>query len=318
MKAVFLDQKTFVEDIELSCIDKQVSTLSCYDTTQHNEVIERCKNAEIIITNKVVLDSPTLKKLSKLKLICIAATGINNVDIDCAKELGIAVTNVSGYAQGSVAQYVFAQLLEYFSQVHHHNNNVTDGLWQQSPNFCFHGGGSRELAGKTLGIVGYGNLGKTVAKIAQAFGMTVIVAERPDSKTIRDERLPFEQVITTADILSLHCPLTPNTNNLINTEVLNKMKNSAVLINTARGNIVNEQDLLTALNTQQIAYAILDVLSQEPPQENHPLLSKQPHNLKITAHIAWASIEAQQRLINLIALNIRDFKLNKQTNRVEN
>ncbi|MDO6446558.1 D-2-hydroxyacid dehydrogenase [Colwellia sp. 1_MG-2023] len=317
MHAVFLDQQTFSADIALTDIKKQLTSLTCYPLTQPDEVIPRAKDADIIITNKVLLGEALLAQLPKLKLICIAATGINNVDILAAKKLNIGVTNVSGYAKGSVPQYVFAQILEYFSQASHHNLNVEQGLWQQSPSFCYHGNGSRELADKTLGLIGYGTLAKAVETIALAFGMTVLIAERPNSAELRNGRKPFNEVIEKADVLSLHCPETPETTNLINADVFKKMKSSAVLINTARGAIINEDDLLQALNTKQIAFAILDVLKQEPPASDHILLRKQPKNLKITAHIAWATLEAQQRLINIIAQNIADFMLNKSTNRVE-
>ncbi|MDG1752143.1 MAG: D-2-hydroxyacid dehydrogenase [Thalassotalea sp.] len=317
MHAVFLDQQTFSANIELAEIKKHVHALTCYPLTQANEVIERALDADIIITNKVILSEEVLSQLPQLKLICIAATGINNVDIAAAKKRNIAVTNVSGYAKNSVAQYVFAQMLEYFSQVNHHNSNVEQGLWQQSPSFCFHGNGSVELAGKTIGLVGYGNLAKSVERLALAFDMKVLIAERPNASSKRSKRVAFDEVIKQADVLSLHCPQTPDTENLINTDVLQKMKPSAMLINTARGAIVNEQDLLTALNNNEIAFAALDVLNQEPPSPNHLLLTNQPKNLKITAHIAWASIEAQQRLINLLAKNISDFNADKLTNRVD-
>lgn len=317
MKAVFLDQKTFADNVSLEQIKQQVSALDCYNTTASEDIVSRCFDADIIITNKVVLDQEVLTKLPQLKLICIAATGTNNVDINSAKQLGIAVTNVSGYAKNSVAQYVFAQILAYYSQVEHHNSNVNKGLWQQSPTFCLHGNGSSELAGKTLGIIGYGSLGQSVAHLAKAFNMRVIIAERPTATTIRPERMAFDEVIKQADILSLHCPLTKETENLINLAVLKRMKSSAMLINTARGLIVNEDDLLIALTTNEIAYAVLDVLAQEPPKSTNPLLINQPNNLKITAHIAWASIEAQQRLLDLIAMNIADFQNNKKTNRVD-
>lgn len=317
MHAVFLDQQTFSADIALTELKKQLSSLTCYPLTQPDEVIMRAKNADIIITNKVLLSEELLAQLPQLKLICIAATGINNVDIVAAKKLNIGVTNVSGYAKGSVPQYVFAQMLEYFSQASHHNLNVEQGLWQQSPSFCFHGNGSSELADKTLGLIGYGTLAQAVEKIALAFGMQVLIAERPNSAELRSGRKAFDEVIEKADVLSLHCPETPETTNLMNAAVFKKMKSSAVLINTARGAIINEEDLLQALNTEQIAFAILDVLKQEPPASDHILLQHQPKNLKITAHIAWATIEAQQRLIQILANNIADFIDGKFTNRVE-
>jgi glycerate dehydrogenase len=317
MHAVFLDQHTFSTNIELTEIKKHVQVLTCYPLTQPNDVIKRALDADIIITNKVILNEQIISQLPNLKLICIAATGINNVDITAAKKRNIAVTNVSGYAEQSVAQYVFAQMLEHFSQVNHHNNNVEQGLWQQSPSFCYHGAGSQELAGITLGLIGYGRLAKAVEKIALAFEMKVLIAERPKAEVIRSGREPFINVIMQADVVSLHCPQTSETDGLMNIDVFKEMKKSAIFINTARGAIVNEADLLDALNNNEIAYAVLDVLNQEPPPENHILLTNQPKNLKVTAHIAWASIEAQQRLINLLARNITDFNAGKFTNRVD-
>lgn len=317
MHAVFLDKNTFSAAIDFSIIKQQVSSLTCYDKTAPNEVISRCINADIIITNKVMLTAELLSALPQAKLICISATGYNNVDIKAASELNIAVTNVSGYAGPSVAQYVFAQLLEYYQKTSHHNNNTEQGLWSSSDAFCYHGNGISELAGKTLGIVGYGNLGKAVESIAHAFNMKVLVSERPQSVNIRDGRPTFDHVIEQADIITLHCPQTPVTENCINADVLTRMKKTAVLVNTARGALIDEQALLNALQNNDIAYAILDVLAKEPPQPNHPLIEAQLTNLKITAHIAWASIEAQQRLINLLSQNITAFTQGKKLNRLD-
>ncbi len=317
MRAVFLDKQTFNDDIDLTSIKAQLSSLKCYQTTAAAELLSHCKDADVIITNKVVLTKEALAQLPQLKLICIAATGINNIDISAAKALGIAVTNVSGYAKGSVAQYVFAQLLEYFNQTSHHNKNTEQGLWQKSSTFCHLGNTITELADKTIGIIGYGNLGQSVATIAKAFNMKVMVAERPKAKTIRAERFAFDDVIAQADVLTFHCPQTPETEGIINQTLFAKMKSNALLINTARGPLVNNLDLINALKNKTIAYAVLDVLDQEPPPADHPLLNANLSNLKITAHIAWASIEAQQRLINILGDNIQAFAQNQRMNRVD-
>lgn len=316
MRAVFLDQGTFSSTIEFSPIEEKVTELTCYVKTSPDEIIPRSIDADIIITNKVQLTAEVLAALPKAKLICISATGYNNVDIDAAKRLNIAVTNVSGYASQSVAQYVFAQLLEYYQQTSHHNANTEKGLWSTSDAFCYHGNSISELAGRTFAIIGYGNLGEAVATIARAFNMNILISERPGAKIIRENREAFEYVITQADIISLHCPQTPETENCINAEVLKKMKKNAVLINTARGAIVDEKALLKALINKEIAYAILDVLTQEPPSVNHPLLDNNLPNLKVTAHIAWASIEAQQRLIKLLSQNIAAYIQGEQLNRL--
>lgn len=317
MRAVFLDKNTFSSAIDFSIIEQQVTKLSCYAKTSPTEVITRCLDAEIIITNKVQLTAEILSALPKLKLICISATGYNNVDIDAASRLNIAMTNVSGYAGQSVAQYVFAQLLEYYQQTSHHNNNTEQGLWSTSDAFCYHGNGFSELAGKTLGIIGYGNLGKAVAAIAQAFNMQVLISERPKVTTVRAGRVAFDKLIAQADIISLHCPQSPETENLISAKVLSIMKSTAILINTARGALIDELALVDALKNQEIAYAVLDVLSQEPPPPEHILLNYKLTNLKITAHIAWASIEAQQRLIKLLTRNIIAFKQGERLNRLD-
>jgi glycerate dehydrogenase len=295
----------------LSILQQVVSQLDLHAITTPAQVLLRCTDAEIILSNKVVLNRAILSQLPHLKIICITATGINNVDIDAARELGIAVTNVSGYAKNSVAQYVFAQLLAYYSQVEDHNNNTRAGQWQTSETFCMHGKGSDELAGKTMGIIGYGALGSKVASIARAFDMDVLIAERPNAVKIRSDRVAFNQAIAQADIISLHCPQTADK------DVFNCMKDNAVLINTARGALINNHDLLAALNNNQFAGAILDVLEQEPPAKDHILLAAQSPKLKITAHIAWASQQAQQALLNLVAANITAFKQGRRTNRID-
>lgn len=317
MRAVFLDKKTFNSTCSLEPIIKSVGNLTSFDTTTESQIINRCKNAEIIITNKVTLSESTLKQLPKLKLVCIAATGTNNVNLQAAARLNIAVTNIAGYAKQSLAQYIFAQILEYYSQTTHHNKNVERGLWSKSDTFCVLGNEITEIANKTIGIIGYGDLGSSVEKIALAFGMNVLIAERNDAQHIRESRHSFNDVCKQSDIITLHCPQTPSTENLINQESLKLMKSSAMLINTARGAIVDNQALLNALTNKSIAYAVLDVLDCEPPSSDHPLLNNQPSNLKITAHIAWASKEAQSRLLNLVAENIKAFINNKNVNRVE-
>jgi len=317
MRAVFLDYQTFSPSLDLSVLRQTVSELDLYPVTTPAQVLLRSIDAEIVLSNKVILNRAILNQLPHLKLICITATGINNVDIDAARELGIAVTNVSGYAKNSVAQYVFAQLLAYYSQIEDHNNNTRAGQWQASDTFCLHGKGSDELAGKTMGIIGYGALGSKVATIARAFDMRVLIAERPKAVAIRIDRVAFEQVISQADIISLHCPQTAETEGLFDKKIFNCMKDSAVLINTARGALINNHDLLAALNNNQLACAILDVLEQEPPPKDHILLAAQSTKLKITAHIAWASQQAQQALLNLVAANITAFKQGERTNRID-
>lgn len=308
MYAVFLDQQTFLNTISLEHITQQVQQLDCYHLTKKSHVIKRSIDADIIITNKVNITREIIEQLPKLKLICVAATGTNNIDIAAAHQHKVTVMNVAGYSRHSVSQYVFAQLLEFYSDTSRNNQKVKSGLWQKSSTFCLHSNQFDELAGKTLGIFGYGDLGKKVARIASAFDMKVLIAERANANNIRKNRVSFTDMLKSSDIVSIHCPLTPETENLFSTDTFSHMQAHALLINTARGAIIDNHALLEALNKQQIAAAILDVLDQEPPPTDHILLSNQPDNLIITAHIAWASQQSQQRLINLIAENIQHFK----------
>lgn len=316
MRAVFLDFQTFSQSLDITPIKKSVGTLTIYQNTAQEDIEKRCLDADIIITNKVILTASILENLSALKLICITATGYNNVDLVASSALNIAVTNVSGYAKNSVSQYVFAQLLSYFSNINEHNQNAAQGLWQKSPTFCLHGNGSVELAGKTMGIIGYGAIGEKIANIAQAFDMKVLIAERADATDIRSGRVDFNQVVSLSDVISLHCPQTPQTEGFFNLDVFKKMKPTAILINTARGALINDEDLLIALNEGEISAAILDVLNQEPPPKDHKLLEAQSDHLIITAHIAWASQQAQQTLMNLVAKNITAFTNNERLNRI--
>lgn len=308
MKAVFLDAKTFSEQVDLSAIKSQVKELNVYPVTAPEEVVERTFDADIIITNKVVIDADVIKQLPNLSLICVAATGVNNIDLDAATEANIVVKNVSGYAEYTLAQYVFSQILAHYSDIQHHNEFAQGATWPQSDTFCLHSKPMFELKEKTLGLVGYGVLAKAVERIALAFGMQVVIADRKDATKLRDGRQPFEAVMKNSDIISLHCPLTAETEHLIDAHALSLMKPTAMLINTARGAVVNSLDLKQALENNQIALAVLDVLEQEPPPADHPLLQAPLKNLKITGHIAWATLEAQQRLLTMLAGNIKAFK----------
>ena len=316
MNAVFLDLATFSNTIDFSVLKKQCSTFQTFNFTQPGQIIDRANDAEILITNKVIINAKIMSQLPQLKLICVAATGTNNIDLDAARERGIVVTNASNYAGPSVAQYIFSHLLDYFQQIQSHNRNVEQGLWSTSASFCVLGQPINELAGKTLGLLGYGHIAKAVATIAKAFGMQVLISERPNAEIVREGRVAFEDMLYQSDIVSLHCPLTAETENLFNTSVFSKMKSNAVLINTARGGIVNSLDLKQALQNNDIGYAILDVLEVEPPPSEHPLLQGDINNLRVTAHIAWASQQAQQRLIDILAKNINSFKNNNIINQV--
>ncbi len=274
--------------------------------TGSDETLERIRDATIVVSNKVVLDRERLRQARRLQLICIAATGTNNVDLEAARELGITVANVTGYATPSVVQHVFSLMLALTTRLVDYNRVVADGAWQRSRQFCLLDFPVQELAGKRLGIVGYGELGRAVADVAKAFGMQVLIAQRPGG-ALQKGRIPLEELLPQVDLLSLHCPLAENTKNLIGQKELGLMKSRALLINTARGGIVDECALAAALRSGEIAGAGVDVLAREPPAEGGPLLEPGIPNLIVTPHTAWASRESRQRLVEELAANIRAF-----------
>ena len=269
-----------------------------------------------MVSNKVVLDRPLLEQLPELKLICVSATGTNNVDLQAAAERGIAVTNVTGYGTATVAQHTFCLILALTTRLLEYQAAVRRGDWQRSDMFCLMDYPIREIAGKTLGIVGYGTLGKGVARIAEAFDMQVLLAQRPGGKP-QAGRLPLNELLPQVDILTLHCPLTPETQNLIGATELALMRPDALLINTARGGIVDERALANALRKGALGGAGVDVLTREPPTNDQPLLQADIPNLIVTPHNAWASREARQRLLDGVAENIRDYLAGGSANRVE-
>lgn len=314
MNIVFLDAES-VPNSDLTLI-QQKGSLTCYKTTEANENLgEILKTADIIISNKVKLDAQSLSAAPRLKLICVAATGYNNIDIAAAAKYGITVCNVSGYSTDSVAQHFFAMLLNWNIQLQQYQLASQNGQWLNSHLFCCLDYPIVELKNKTLTLIGYGNIAQAIEKLALAFGMHVIIAERQNKSPCRANRVPFDQAIAQADIVSLHCPLTPETANMVDAHFIEKLKPQAILINTARGGLINENALALALKNKQIQAALLDGLSQEPPTLDNPLLIPQP-NLMITPHTAWASQEARQTLVNEIALNIEAFKQGKKRNQI--
>jgi glycerate dehydrogenase len=240
----------------------------------------------------------------KLKLVCIAATGTNNIDLDACRGRNITVCNVTGYATPSVVEHVYAQILTLMRRLYEYRMAIEEGRWQNTDDFCLLDFPIRELKGLTLGIIGYGELGRAVATMGKAFGMDILIAERPGS-LLRPSRIPLDEVLASSHVVSLHCPLTEQTRNLIGGRELGLMRRDAILVNTARGGIVDEAALLEAVRTGRIAGAAVDVLSEEPPHRGNPLLQISLPNLLVTPHIAWASINARQRLIDEIAGNIR-------------
>jgi glycerate dehydrogenase len=308
MKIVVLDGYTLNPgDLSWDALT-QLGDVTVHDRTPYNQVVSRCAGAAIVLTNKTPLDKAILNQLPDLKYVGVLATGYNIVDTAVCKQKGIVVSNVPGYGTGAVAQFVFALLLELCLHVQKHSDAVLDGKWSNSKDFSFWDYSLIELAGKTLGIVGFGTIGQKVADIATAFDMKVIATGR--RQTDQSHRQNFKwvslhELLGTADVVSIHCPLTPETQGLINTENLKKMKPSAFLINTSRGPIINDADLAHALNNNIIAGAGIDVLSKEPPLADNPIFTAK--NCIITPHIAWAAIEARARLMATVTTNLKAF-----------
>ena len=289
---------------------------SCFDRTPAHLLLERAKDAQVLLTNKTVLDADTIAALPKLKYIGVLATGTNVVDIEAAKAHGVMVTNVPGYGPDAVAQMVFAHILHHTQAVAAHHHAVSDGQWSQGDDFCFTLSPLQSLKGKTLGLIGYGDIGRQVAIIARAFQMQVLVnsyrpkKDLPDGVTWCDVDSLYQQ----ADIISLHCPLVAGTEKMINAVSLAKMKQNALLINTARGGLIDEQALADALHNGVIAAAGVDVLSTEPPEASNPLLSAK--NISITPHNAWATLEARANLMTIALGNLQGFVSGASLNRI--
>ena len=294
---------------------EELGTLMVYDRTKSDETVARAADAEIVLTNKVILNSEVIAQLPRLKYIGVLATGYNVVDIKAAHERGIIVTNVPAYSTESVAQMVFAHLLTVTNRTEHYAIQNRDGRWSSNPDFCYWDFPHMELAGKTFGVVGLGNIGLRVAQIAHAFGMKVKAMTSKVQSTLPFgiEKVSLEELLATADVLSLHCPLTDSTRHMINAATLQQMKPSAILINTGRGPWVDDQAVADALAKGAIAAYCADVVTEEPPQPDNPLL-QQP-NAFITPHIAWASMEARVRLLKVAIDNVRLF-LNGQPQNV--
>ena len=274
-----------------------------HERTAPDQLMERAKGAQVLLTNKVILDREAMEQLPELAYIGVLATGINVVDEKAARERGIAITNVPAYSTDSVAQFVFALLLELVVGVGRHDRAVHEGKWSRSPDFSFCEISMVELAGLTMGIVGYGAIGKAVARVARAFGMKVIVHTRTPGNDDGVRYVDLETVFAQSDVVSLHCPLTLETEGLVNKDRLTWMKDTAFLINTSRGPVVDEAALAEALNTGEIAGAAVDVLSVEPPPADNPLLAAS--NCIITPHIAWATLAARKRLMDTVVGNVK-------------
>jgi glycerate dehydrogenase len=305
MKIVVLDgYTTNPGDLSWNKI-KELGQLIVHDRTSPQEIVERAKDAEVIIVNTIELTADVLKQLQKLKLISIMATGYNNVDIPTAQAQGIAVCNTPTYSTEAVSQHTIALLLEISNHVALHSDSVHNGAWHKCPDDCFYIKPLNLLDGKTLGIIGYGNIGKRVGRIAEALGMKVIPYSQNPKAAI------------TADVLSLHCPLTPENRQLINSEFISKMKNGAILLNTSRGELIDETALLEALKSGKIAAAGVDVLKTEPPKESESCPLMEAPNCFITPHHAWMPLETRRLLLNIAYNNIQSFINGDYLNRVE-
>ncbi len=286
---------------------KELGTLTVYDRTAPGEVVERAKNAEVVLTNKVQMTAEVISQLPKLKYIGELATGFNNIDIAAARQRGIAVCNIPAYSTASVAQMVFAHILNITNRIGHYAEQNRKGRWSQSPDFVYWDTPLHELAGKTIGIVGLGNIGWKVAIIARDFGMDVFAMTSKNSADLPEgiQKTTLDGLLSVSDILTLHCPLNESTKEMINEETIRKMKPNAILINTGRGPLVNETDVANALREGRLGAYGADVMCSEPPATDNPLLSAP--NSYITPHIAWATYEARVRLVDIAIDNVKAF-----------
>lgn len=300
---------------------EKLGELTVYDRTPREdveEILRRIGDAEIICTNKTLIGREVIERAPKLRYIGVLATGYNVVDVDAAAKRGIPVTNIPSYGTAAVAQHVMALLLEICNRTGHHSQAVHEGRWQRSEDFCFWDYPLMELAGKTVGIIGYGHIGKAAARLAGAFGMKVIACRRPGHSVLENVQddgvsmVTIEELFERADVISVHCPLFPETEGLICRENISKMKDGVIIINTARGPIVQEKDLAEALNSGKVYAAGVDVVSTEPIRDDNPLLTAR--NCFITPHIAWASRESRQRLMDTAVDNLRAFLAGEPVN----
>jgi glycerate dehydrogenase len=311
MRAVFLDFDTVSRgDLDTAALDALGIDWTLHGVTAPEELAARVAGADIVVTNKLRLGAAELDASPRLALVCLAATGTNNVDLEAAAARGIGVANITGYCTASVVQHVYALVLALTHHLDGYQRLLREGAWRASPQFCLLDFPIRELAGRVLGIVGHGQLGRAVARAAPAFGLELRLSERPGGEPHgqpRPGRVPFGELLESVDILSLHCPLTPATRQLVDAHALARMKRDALLVNTARGGLVDSAALAAALRAGRLGGAGIDVLPQEPPADGDPLLDPTVPNLIVTPHVAWAAVESRQRALDEIAANIRSF-----------
>lgn len=307
MKITLLDADTLGNNTDFSGIKALASKFTIHKQTPADKLIERAQEADIIVTNKAKFSNETFKQLPNLKLVCITATGTDNIDLNAAKKYHITVKNVANYSTPSVAQHVMALIFNLSSHLSLYEKWTKAGKWQKHHSFNFLDYPILELHNRTLCLIGYGNIAKQVEKIALATGLKVIIAERPEATTTRNDRVPFYDALQKADIISIHCPLTTETKHQINKKAIEHMKDSAILINTSRGPVIDEQALAEAMNRGKFFGVGLDVLDTEPPSPKNPLLFVTHPNFIITPHIAWAADQSIKRLIAGVIQNIKDF-----------
>lgn len=315
-KGVFLDLETVDNgDLDRGCLTSCLADWDWHAFSEHKQIAGRIRMADVVISNKCVLDRAALESAGNLKLIALAATGTNNVDLEAASGLGITVCNIRDYASNSVAQHAITLMMNLLTAQPWYWQSVRQGDWSNSRQFCLNDRPIRELRGLNFGVIGYGVLGKATAELAQAMGMKVLIAERK-GRAAREGRVSFAQIISQADVLSIHCPLTEDTRGLIDRDVLRAMKSDALLVNTARGGIINEEHLVEALREGTIGGAGVDTLSQEPPPRDHLLLADDIPNLIVTPHNAWASRTARQAAVDQLADLINAFANGETFNQV--
>jgi glycerate dehydrogenase len=316
MKAVFLDYATMGSGLNLEPLSRFFSAFEVFEETDDDQVAERIHNVEFVFTNKFRMTPPLLEAATALQFIGLTATGTDNIDLDAARSHGIAVSNIRAYCTHSVVEHVFGVMLMLAHSLGLYNDAVRAGEWQKSASFCLLAHPIRGLAGKTLGVVGYGELGKAVANVAGAFGMQVLVSARPGTRDVGADRVTFDELLERADFISLHCPLTDDTRSLLAADQFRQMKSTAFVINTARGALIDSAALVEALQSGAIAGAAVDVLAKEPPRDDDPVVGYQGDNLIVTPHIAWATDEARQNAIDELAANVEAFLNGEERNRV--
>ncbi|GFM53037.1 glycerate dehydrogenase [Pseudomonas cichorii] len=306
-RAVFLDHTSLdLGDLDLGELRESFGELVLHDSTSPDQVIERLKGAQVAISNKIMIDADTFAACPELKLVLVTATGTNNVDLAAAREHGVTVCNCQGYGTPSVAQHTLLLLLALATRLPDYQKAVQQGLWQKSSQFCLLDFPIVELEGKTLGLLGHGELGSAVARLAEAFGMRVLLGQIP-GRPARADRLPLEQLLPQIDALTLHCPLNEHTRNMIGARELQLLKPQALVVNTARGGLIDEQALADALRNGHLGGAASDVLSVEPPVSGNPLLADDIPRLIITPHSAWGAREARQRIVSQLVENAQAF-----------